>query len=141
MRWQQGDYTVSDEMKLLPMDFIVESLNKTYWAEGRPAGLIKASFENSAVLMVMKGEEPAGFARIVSDYSTFAWLCDVYIAPGHRGKGLGKFLMSCVKAHPSADVRTITLATKDAHGLYEQFGFEKREMMYCRKEYGEIGMG
>lgn len=122
------------------MDFVVPALRSTYWAEERPESLIGTSFENSVVLTVMDGVKPVGFARIVSDFSCFAWICDVYIDPPYRRRGLGKFLMSCVKAHPSTGVRMTVLATKDAHGLYEQYGFERREMMFCKKEYGEIAV-
>lgn len=138
MEWVKDEYSVSDEKKYIDWDFVISSLQKTYWAEDRPAAIIKKSFENSAVLSLLKGNENIGFARIVSDYSCFSWLCDVYIDPEHRGKGLGKFLMFCVKDHPSTRVRMTILATKDAHGLYEQYGFERREMMFHKKDYSDL---
>lgn len=135
---KKAEYTITDSKEDIDWDFVVRSLQSTYWAEDRPGKLITGSFENSEVLSLFKGEEQVGFARIVSDFSCFAWLCDVYIDPRYRGRGLGKFLMSCVKEHRSTQVRMTLLATKDAHGLYEQFGFERREMMFVKKEYGEL---
>lgn len=138
MTWKKNEYTISDDKEQINYPFVIKSLNSTYWADERPASLIEKSFENSVVLTLSHKEKQVGFARIVSDYSCFAWLCDVYIDPSVRGKGLGKFLMSCVKEHPSTNVRMTILATKDAHGLYEQYGFERREMMFCKKEYSEL---
>jgi len=135
-----GEYSLTDNKKDMDRSFIIASLKSTYWAEDRPEALIEKSFENSEVLSLFHKDKQIGFARIVSDYACFAWLCDVYISPEQRRKGLGKFLMSCVKEHPSTQVRLTTLATKDAHGLYEQYGFERREMMFQKKEYGEIIM-
>lgn len=138
MKEEKNGYIISDDKDLIDWNFVITSLQSTYWAEDRPEEMIKKSFENSIVLSLIGEEKQVGFARIVSDLSCFAWLCDVYIDPAHRGKGLGKFLMSCVKSHPSTQVRMTLLATKDAHGLYEQYGFERREMMFSKKEYSEI---
>jgi len=132
------DYRLTDNKDEMDRGFITASLKSTYWAEDRPEALIEKSLDNSEVLSLFHKDQQVGFARIVSDFACFAWLCDVYISPEQRGKGLGKFLMSCVKDHPSTQVRLTILATKDAHGLYEQYGFERREMMYHKKEYGEI---
>jgi GNAT superfamily N-acetyltransferase len=82
---------------------------------------------------LFKGEEQIGFTRIVSDEATFAWVSDVFVHPDHRGKGLGVWLMECTMAHPVMDVTLQILATKDAQGLYEKFGFQRREMMFRRK--------
>ena len=70
-----------------------------------------------------------GFARLVTDSATFAWLCDVIVDPGHRGKGLGKWLVECATSHPDIATTTKLLRTRDAHGLYEKYGFAKIECM------------
>ncbi|MBB6480391.1 GNAT family N-acetyltransferase [Spirochaeta isovalerica] len=131
-------YTITDSRDNIDWLFIIRSLQSTYWAEGRPEELIRKSFDNSVVLSLFHGTDQVGFARIVSDYACFAWLCDVYISPDHRGRGLGKFLMSAVAGHESTQVRMTILATKDAHGLYAKYGFERREMMFLKKEYDTL---
>ena len=129
MQWHKDDFLVTDDKKVIDVDFVTEELNKTYWAEGRPREMVEKSIEHSVMFSMFESDRMIGFARIVTDYSTFAWLCDVYIHPEYRGNGLGVWLMECVYSHPSTDVWINLLATRDAHGLYEKFGFERKECM------------
>jgi len=76
-----------------------------------------------------ESRKQVGFARVVTDRATFAWLCDVFVDEAHRGRGLGKRLVESVVGHPDLEGLAIVLATRDAHGLYERFGFVRREMM------------
>ena len=86
--------------------------------------VVERSIENSLSFGVYKGTEQVGFARVVTDYATFAWIADVFILPAHRGRGLSKWLMELMIEHPQLQgFRRWVLATKDAHGLYERFGF------------------
>jgi GNAT superfamily N-acetyltransferase len=126
-----SDYEISTDRARLDMDFIIRSLHTTYWAESRPHEVIRRSFDSSLVFGAFKKapEEQVGFARIVTDGATFSWLCDVYVSPAHRGKGIGKRLVAEVIAHPSIKDTGIYLGTRDAHGLYEQFGFCRWELM------------
>ncbi len=133
MQWEKGDYVITDDQSQADIDFVHSSLNTTYWAENRSRKVVEKSLENSVLLSLYLGERQIGFTRIVSDFATFAWVCDVFIHPDQRGKGLGKWLMECVVAHPAMDVSQQVLATRDAHGLYEKFGFQVREMMFRRK--------
>lgn len=99
-----------------------------YWCLGIPEKVIKAAVENSICFGVYKTTEgkpiQVGFARVVTDKATFAWLCDVYIEDADRGKGLSKWLMKCIMSYPELkNLRRFCLATKDAHALYEKFGF------------------
>ena len=135
MEWQQDEYTITDEQTRADLDFIHSALNTTYWAEGRPKTVVEKSISNSVLLSLLHNTELVGFARIVSDYATFAWVCDVFITPEQRGHGLGKWLMACVMQHPAADVPQVILATRDAHGLYEKFGFKRREYMFVRNPH------
>jgi GNAT superfamily N-acetyltransferase len=132
MEWRKGEYTITDDQSFADIDFIHTSLNTTYWAENRSREVVEKSLKNSILLSLLHGDEQVGFTRIVSDFSTFAWICDVYIHPDHRGKGLGVWLMACTMEHPAMDVSLQLLATRDAHGLYEKFGFQVREMMFRR---------
>ncbi|MBN2658510.1 MAG: GNAT family N-acetyltransferase [Spirochaetales bacterium] len=134
----RDNYILTDSKDNIDWDFITKSLHSTYWAEDRPEELIRKSFENSVVLSLFRNKQQVGFARIVSDFSCFAWLCDVFVSPEHRGPGLGKLLMNAVSEHESTQVRMTILATKDAHGLYEKYGFTRREMMFLKKEYSTL---
>jgi GNAT superfamily N-acetyltransferase len=134
MEWTNGNYHITDSKKNIDMDFIIDSLHKTYWAENRPKELIVISIENSSFMSLFDNQTQIGFARIVGDNATYAYICDVYISEKYRGKGLGKFLMQCVMDHPSTKVKNKSLGTKDAHGFYEKFGFVKSECMSNKNE-------
>ncbi len=122
-----GEYKVSDDKALLSIFRIKELLAGTYWASDRTEEIIGVSIESSDCYGVYLEGEMVGFARVVSDNATMFWLCDVVIAEAHRGKGLGKRLVeSVVCSDKYRNIRGI-LATRDAHGLYEGFGFGKAE--------------
>lgn len=96
----------------------------TSWAKGIPIALVQRSIENSLCFGGFIGQSQIAFARVISDYTTFANLVDVFVLPEHRGKGYSKTLMTAVFAHPQLQgLRRFTLATGDAHGLYSQYGF------------------
>jgi GNAT superfamily N-acetyltransferase len=117
---------VSTSKELLDLDLISDFLsNHSYWAKGRSRQIIAKSIENSLCFGVYDSENnQLGFARVISDYAVFAWLLDVFILEAYRGQGLGKFLMKEIMAHKNLqEVKKWGLSTKDAHGLYEQFGF------------------
>ncbi len=132
MKWTKGDFWITDDTTALNVDFVATALNTTYWAQDRPRDVIEKSLQNSVVFSLFEDDRQIGFTRTVTDNATFAWICDVYVHPDYRGRGLGKWLMACVLEHPSAQVRINLLATRDAHGLYEQFDFERKECMIRR---------
>jgi GNAT superfamily N-acetyltransferase len=106
------------------MGAVVAFLSRSYWAQGRTRDVIERSIEHSLCFSLYAGDRQIGFARVVTDRATFAYLCDVFIDESHRGQGLGKWLMSAVMNHPDLQgLRRWTLATRDAHGLYKQFGW------------------
>jgi len=120
----KDNYIVSTDPARLDVNSIVDMLMRAYWAQGRTRERIEKSIANSLVFGIYEGNRQIGLARVVSDYATFAWLCDVFIHEDHRGKGLGKWLMETIHAHPDLQgLRRWILATKDAHGLYQQFGW------------------
>ncbi len=121
-----GTYITSDKSKF-DIAFIHQYLsNKAYWAKGRSIDLVKKSIENSLCFGVFTSDDKQiGFARIATDYVVFAWLMDAFIDEGYRGKGIGRYLIETIVNHPELkNVNGIGLRTNDAHGLYEQFGFE-----------------
>lgn len=109
------------------MDFAVihQFIANSYWATGIPASTLAKAMKHSLCFAILTdAEKQVGFARVVSDQATFAYLADVFIVTAHRGKGLSKWLMQTVIDHPELQgLRRLLLATADAHGLYQQFGF------------------
>jgi GNAT superfamily N-acetyltransferase len=122
---RRGDFLVSTDPALLDLAVIHDYLsNRSYWAQGRPSEVIQRSIENSLCFGLYESGKQAGFARIVTDRATFAWLCDVFVLEPWRGRGLSKWLMECILQHPGLQgLRRIVLATKDAHELYRPYGF------------------
>ena len=122
--WQRGAYTISTEKSRLDLEVIHRFLDTSYWAQGRSVETIRRSIENSVSVGIFKSVEQVGFARVITDYATFAWIADVFILEEHRGKGLSKWLMEVIVTHPELQgFRRWVLATKDAHELYRKFGF------------------
>jgi GNAT superfamily N-acetyltransferase len=119
-----GPYVVTTDRRRLDVEVIHQFLTRSYWAEGIPLDIVARSLANSLCFGVFQGKEQVGFARVISDFSTFAYLADVFILPEHRGRGVGKFLLRCILEHSQLQgLRRWSLATRDAHTLYAQFGF------------------
>ncbi len=123
--WQNGEFKISTDRALLPIDVIHKFLSEeSYWAKERTLEQTETAIKNSLPFGVYKGEKLIGFARIVTDYATFAYLGDVFILEECRGKGLSKWMMEVIINHPDLQgFRRWILATKDAHSLYEKFEF------------------
>ena len=106
------------------MDVVHGFLTKCYWAKGIPREVVACSIKYSLCFGVYAQNKQVGFARVISDYATYAYIGDVFVLEPFRGRGLGKWLMECVMQHPRLQgLRRWSLVTSDAHGLYEQFGF------------------
>ena len=111
------------------MDVIYEFLTNCYWAKGIPRDVVARSIEHSLCFVIyhVSGEQ-VGFARVISDFATIAYLGDVFVLESHRGHGLSKWMMECIMQHPALQgLRRWILLTRDAHGLYSQFGFTPLE--------------
>lgn len=123
--WQQGEFTISTDRDRLQIEAIHRFLSEeSYWAQTRTREQTETAIKNSLPFGVYKGENQIGFARVVTDYATFAYLGDVYILEAFRGRGLSKWLMETIVGHRGLQgFRRWILATKDAHTLYEKFGF------------------
>lgn len=127
--WTRGDYQVSTEPERLDTRVVHEFLKDSYWAKGVPATVVEEACRNSLCFglyhRASAGESQVGFARTITDYTTFAYLADVFVLEPHRGCGLSKWMMECVMEHPRLQgLRRWMLATRDAHSLYERYGFE-----------------
>jgi GNAT superfamily N-acetyltransferase len=125
MEVQHAGYTISDDAARLDLNAIHGYLQHSYWAATRPKEVIARSLRHSLCIGVYDSAgAQVGLARVVSDYSTFAYLCDVYVLEDHRGRGLAKAALRFIDAHPALqNLRRFHLVTADAHGLYAQFGF------------------
>ena len=120
----RDEYTISTDPARLDVAAIHAFLANSYWSPGIPLATLERAIRNSLCFGVFHHSSQVGLARVVSDYATYAYLCDVYILEQHRSQGLGKWLMETVISHPALQgLRRFTLATRDAHGLYHQFGF------------------
>jgi GNAT superfamily N-acetyltransferase len=122
-----GEYEISTDAHRLNVEVIHNFLEKeSYWSPGIPRAVVERAVKNSLCFGVYHRSAQIGFARVVTDKSTFALLADLFILSTHRGKGLSKWLMRCVVGHEDLqDLRRLLLLTSDAHGLYRQFGFKE----------------
>jgi GNAT superfamily N-acetyltransferase len=121
-----GNYTVSDDPRRLDVQAMHAYLRRAYWSENIPLEVVERAVRGSLCIGAydIRGAQ-VGLARFISDYATFAYVCDVYVLEEHRGRGLSKAMMAMASAHPKLQgLRRWTLVTNDAHGLYRQFGFK-----------------
>jgi GNAT superfamily N-acetyltransferase len=120
------EFCISTDKSKLDLELIHRFLtNDSYWAKGRSKEVVKSSIENSLCFGVFKAKEQVGFARVVTDYAVFAWILDLFILRNYRKKGLGKLLVESIMKHAELQkLQRWGLATDDAHGLYEQYGFK-----------------
>lgn len=124
MTVSKGDFSISTDKNKLDVDFIQSFLTRSYWAEGVSKQIVIKSINGSLSFGLYHLDKQIGFARIITDAATFAYLADVFIIEDFRGKGLSKWLVEIILSQPELQgLRRILLATKDAHGLYAQFGF------------------
>ena len=124
MNWHKDEFTITTDKSTMDIEVIHGYLSRSYWAEGVPKQIVQKSIEGSFCFGVFHGNSQVGFARVITDKATFAYLGDVFILEPYRGKGLSKWLMEIIIAHPELQgLRRFCLITRDAHGLYRQFGF------------------
>jgi GNAT superfamily N-acetyltransferase len=121
---RRGEFLISTDRDRLSLDVIHSFLTNCYWAKGIPRDVVARSIAHALCFGVYDNHAQVGFARVVTDFATIAYLGDVFLLPSHRGRGLGKWLMECIVQHPALrNLRRWILLTRDAHRLYSQFGF------------------
>lgn len=121
---RQDTFLISTDPARLDTGAIHAYLTRSYWAAGIPLATVERCIEGAICFGVYDGGAQIGFARVITDRATFAYLADVYVLESHQGRGLAKWLMGVIMAHPDLQgLRRFSLATRDAHGLYAQFGF------------------
>ena len=136
----ENNFTISTDKSKMDIDYVHHFLSHSYWSPGVPIETVTKAMNGSLCFGVYDNDKQMGYARMVTDTATFAYLADVFIDENYRGKGLGKWLVKVILAHPDLQgLRRIMLATKDAHALYEQVGFTainnpERYMVYDPKK-------
>jgi GNAT superfamily N-acetyltransferase len=123
--FRRDEFVISTDPVRLDLDVIHEFLTNCYWAKGIPRDVVARSIEHALCFGIYDGSRAqVGFARVISDFATIAYLGDVFVLESHRGRGLSKWMMECIMQHPALQgLRRWILLTSDAHRLYAQFGF------------------
>jgi GNAT superfamily N-acetyltransferase len=125
MESERDGYVISDDPARVDLDVTWKFLRTAYWSENVPRDVVERAIANSLALgLYDRSGTQVGFARAVTDRAAFAWIADVFVLEGHRGRGLGRWLIEWLLSHPALDgLRVVMLATADAHSLYESYGF------------------
>lgn len=119
-----GQFEITTDRRRIDVAAVHRFLTASYWAKGIPEETVRKSIAHSLCFGILQGHQLAGFARVVSDYATFAYLADVFVPEEFRGRGLARWMMDCIVAHPQLQgLRRWSLVTRDAHELYRKFGF------------------
>ena len=122
--WTQGEYTVSTDQARLQVDAIHAFLAQSYWAKDIPREVVERSLAGSVTVGIYHRAHQVGFARVITDGATFAYVADVFVLEAHRGRGLARWMMECILAIPELQgLRRWLLVTRDAHALYRSVGF------------------
>jgi GNAT superfamily N-acetyltransferase len=144
VKWKQDEFEADDDAARIDVDVVHGFLSSSYWATGVPREVVERSIAGSLNLGVYAADgSMVAFARAVTDRATFAWIADVFVLESQRGKGLGRFVVSTLMAHPELDgLRRWMLSTADAHELYRSYGFDEpadpSRIMLIRKEPAEV---
>jgi len=148
--WRNGDFEISTDAARIDVATVHGFLTESYWAHGIPRHTVEQAIRNSLCFGIYRGKQQVGFARAITDRATFAYLADVFVLPEFRGRGLSKWMMECIFAHPDLQgLRRWSLVTRDAHALYQKSGFralatpdrwmEKHDPdVYARKQSGSV---
>lgn len=133
MNYEYGNYRISDDRKEVQLDKVEPLLRSSYWASERPLETMKVSIENSICFSLFFDSIQVGFARVVTDFASVAYIADLIIHPDHRAKGIGKWMFEVIHSDSRWCSKFQFLATDDAHGLYEQFGFSGSSKLMSTK--------
>jgi GNAT superfamily N-acetyltransferase len=136
MEWYQDDFTISDDRNRADIDVVSNLLAGSYWGNRRPREVVEKLIQNSLCFSLFRNNEQIGFGRVVSDLTVFSWLSDLVITEAYRGRGLGRWLMTCIVNYPGIAGTQFVLQTRNAYGLYEKFGFRLSEKFMNREPPG-----
>jgi ribosomal protein S18 acetylase RimI-like enzyme len=123
VEWNHGEYLLTDDSARVDIGMVCLLLWTTYWAQGRSRDIIEKCLSHSLNFSLLHQGGQVGFSRVITDYTTHGYLCDVILAPEHRGKGIGKWMLGNILEHPKLLTVRMDLFTRDAQELYRKFGF------------------
>jgi len=135
----RGDYVISTDRSRIDVAAVHAFLSRSYWSPGIPEDIVRRGIAGAICFGIYHGRAQVGFARVITDQATYAYLADVYVLEAHRGRGLARWMMEVIMSHPALQgLRRFSLSTRDAHALYRQFGFEvvanpERQMEIMRR--------
>ena len=128
MEYVKDEFSISTDKSKINIDYVHQFLSNTYWAKNIPLDTVQRCIDGALCFAVFHKEQQVGFARVITDHASFAYLADVFIDKNYRGKGLSRWMMEVILDYPSLQgLRRFLLATRDAHGLYEKVGFKRIE--------------
>jgi GNAT superfamily N-acetyltransferase len=133
MEWRKDGYLITDDRSKVQLDVVHRLLAATYWGGRRPREIVDRMVSGSICFSLYHGSTQIGFGRAVTDSATFTWVADIVVDPEFRGTGLGKWIMECLLVHPAIKATQMVLQTRDAQGLYEQFGFSGNSALMSTK--------
>ncbi len=136
MEWIKNDFLITDDLRKVDLDITRQLLRETYWGHHRSRDVVNKMIRYSLCFSLLHENEQIGFARAVSDYTVISWIEDIVIHPEHRGKDLGKWMLSCIIEHPKIRQTQMVLQTGDAHRLYEKYGFIQNTALMSRSPEG-----
>lgn len=136
MDWLREEFIVTDDASCIDLAKTQMLLRNTYWGVRRPPDIVAKMLEHSLPLVLLDRDKQIGFGRVVSDYTVFSWIADIVIEEGYRGRGLGKWMMKCITEHPKIRHTQMVLQTRDAHSLYEQYGFNQNTALMSTRVDG-----
>jgi len=129
MNWNHGNFILTDSSDQVDVQRVYELLRGTYWGVRRPLDAIERMIQHSLCFSLLDGDVQVGFGRAVTDYTVFSWIADIVIDSAYRGRGLGKWMVSCILDHPQLIKTQFVLQTCDAHTLYERYGFSRNDAL------------
>lgn len=133
MEWRKDEYLITDDRSKVQLEVVHRLLAATYWGDRRPREIVDRMVAGSICFSLYHGSKQIGFGRAVTDSTTFTWVADIVVEPEFRGAGLGKWIMECLLKHPAIKETQLVLQTRDAQGLYEQFGFSENSALMSTK--------
>ena len=133
MEWRKDEYLITDDRSKVQLEVVQRLLAATYWGDRRPREIVDRMVAGSICFSLYHGSKQIGFGRAVTDSTTFTWVADIVVEPEFRGAGLGKWIVECLLEHPAIKGTQLVLQTRDAQGLYEQFGFSENSALMSTK--------
>ncbi len=133
MEWRKDKYLITDDRSKVQLEVVHRLLAVTYWGDRRPREIVDRMVAGSICFSLYHGSKQIGFGRAVTDSTTFTWVADIVVEPEFRGAGLGKWIVECLLEHPAIKGTQLVLQTRDAQGLYEQFGFSENSALMSTK--------